>query len=157
MNWRRGFFRVWLLISGLYVLAAVVLFYSPVVERFNLSPALWGAKQMLMVDCRAEIRGTENTDFQKYPLVGYGGIEVCIYEPEKFRRLYPEYRDLSIDDIEARLNKRLNLPTPTAYGAAWEILRAPLGWTLIPPLALLLLGLGVYWSMAGFRRSEAGH
>ena len=76
----------------------------------------------------------------------------CWYEMQKFRTLYPEYKDLQDYDLNVRL-----------YAAAGQPLKQFRPWTMVMeqasvafgiPLAVLVLGWALVWAFRGFAVSS---
>ena len=144
INYRRGFLRVWALISVLWIAGAVTLSASHMqkdTEEWNFRRLIDKAILMMPVLC-SEVRGERGAELEK---------GICYFEEPKFRTLYPEYADLNRDELAKRLYSRVGktyTPTPTLFG----VLGSYLIFIFTPPLALLLMGAAFVWVRAGFLR-----
>src|SRR5262245_25155998 len=115
MNLRRGFFRIWLDFSALYVVAVVAIFYGDVREQFRKATLRAefkkaGADLLLVPVLCKDARSKDGEDYDSSgPWNDYRSEELCWYQEPKFRRLYPEYEDLAEDDLSERLYHRAGL------------------------------------------------
>ena len=150
-NLRRGFFRLWLVFSALFVIATAVVSFPNVKSEFKkaAADAEWqGFVPDVPVVC-SDARGKVGDD---YDLRDYGGKNNCWYPLPKFRVLYPEYKDLTDDQISDRLYEKAGMPID--HGAPWTLLLKTLGIAIGVPLIVLAIGSALGWSFAGFRASE---
>jgi len=88
LDFRQGFFRLWLLLSGIWILVVIAGSYRDLADEFHrayYSPPP-GFIYLYPVPCD-ETRGIEGTDYTK------GRAQACWYKSPKFRQLYPEYKD----------------------------------------------------------------
>jgi hypothetical protein len=107
-------FRVWIVFSVLFVLGVSAASYTTIADDFKVrsqhdrTDAIvnkYGAVALLPVNC-AGARGIPTTD--------YSSIEgSCWYTPTIFRRLYPEYHDLSDHDLSEKLCKVSETVSPS--------------------------------------------
>lgn len=160
MNIRRGLFRVWLVLSLFWIAVITAVSFS---ELRN--DAIWGkdprfgdeASLLLPVRCD-DVRGSQGTDY-----VVSGAVEpwnrfrtiaeACWYRHADFRRLYPEYADLSHEIVEARLYKSLGWEqSPTAR--PFQKITPVALFAFIPPLIMLLGGAMIVWAVSGFSKSQ---
>src|SRR4051812_4539964 len=106
MNFRRGFFRLWLVVSALFILAVGFFAYEKVSGEFAKASQDWSSAGILLlpVDCR-EARGNSGTDYTPpdSPWNSYTAVARCWYKVGDFRRLYPEYKDLSDDAVSTKM------------------------------------------------------
>lgn len=156
MNLGRGFFRIWILGSVIFVGTVGVLSYEKVSGEFTKASLDFGSQGILLVpvNCK-EARGTAAVDYSPPdgPWTAYNGRgDQCWYQVGALRRLYPEFKDLTDDAISDRLYKKAGIGLSLAR--PWEVL----GWaTLIAlgiPASVLLLGVALGWAIAGFRTPE---
>jgi len=142
MNWRRGLFRLWIVGSALFVLAVAFVSYDDIGAEFDSvasTPHLLKAdKRAVALRC-ADARGTADADYITFK-------DNCWYPMMTFRRLYPEYKDLSDDAIE-KLDPVLSIRTKIN---PWETLRVWASIALGIPLAVLILGSSLVWAFSGF-------
>ena len=117
MNVTRGLFRLWLVISVIYLLAVAGLSYSDIKDQFDRASMDFSQAGILMVplDCGAA-RGTQEADYVKSDALS--GKLTCWYQVRKFRALFPRdpiadrRRDIRILLRESRY--RNQRPTPVA-------------------------------------------
>jgi hypothetical protein len=104
---------------------------------------------LVPVDCR-EARGKVKADYTppEAPWNAYTTSAQCWYQIDALRWLYPEYKDLSDDDVSDRLYKKAGIVTNPAR--PW----ATLGWAALVavgiPAVILLLGAALAWALSGF-------
>jgi hypothetical protein len=97
MNWRRGLFRLWLVFSVLFAIGAVSFNYiKGEFDQLSFKEAMKNDILMVPVDCSLA-RGAEKTDYIKD--INPSARNACWYQSPKFRRLYPEYADLTDDKL----------------------------------------------------------
>src|SRR5947207_320692 len=103
-NARRGLFRLWIVLSSLWVILICVMSIAPVREEFakastmrKINAGKWTPDEP--VDCSIA-RGTE------YRRDG----SLCWYALPAFRKLYPEYNDLKEQDLSEKLYARAGIP-----------------------------------------------
>ncbi len=171
MNWRRGFFRVWAVVSLFFGVGIVILNYekiADVLHRGTAEPSDWSAEvRAEPSDWSAEVRagagpvtftplgvvptpcdkarGTKGTDYTVF-----NSAPGCWYDMPTFRRLYPEYNDID----EGKLTDRLDDLVPGSRGdsqSPWIVLGRVAGVALGVPLGLLVAGLSGAWALSGFR------
>ena len=102
MNLRRGFFRIWVVVSIAFAGAVGVLGYEKVAGEFERAGP-WPGILMVPVDCR-DARGNADKDYT----TGLDG-SWCWYQVDVLRKLYPEYKDLSDEAVGDRLYKKANI------------------------------------------------
>jgi len=74
---------------------------------------------------------------------------LCWYKREDFRRLYPEYKDLSDKVVSEKLYEKAGQPLKHIH--PWEGVMKAAVVGLAVPLAVLGLGWSLLWAFAGFR------
>ncbi|HTF70882.1 MAG TPA: hypothetical protein VK638_50245 [Edaphobacter sp.] len=111
---------------------------------------MYGGSTLVPVFC-VDARGTLGVDYEKETAaLRYDGLR-CWYSLERFRQLYPEYRDLKDHDLELKLNDRVGLPIQRH---PWLKVRQAVGTAFGVPLAVLLMGLSLKWVFAGFKKRK---
>lgn len=145
MNARRGFFRLWIVFCVLVVIGVGVASYGDLRGEFTVARDLH--THMLPVDCidwdyRGTVteaaRGTAGVDYS------FGGGH-CWYRMENFRRLYPEYKELSDGSLFDRLQAKASLnPRP------WRTIVNLAEGTIGVLLAVFVLGYALIWAFGGF-------
>jgi len=105
---------------------------------------------MLPVDCK-EARGKSGTDYTppEGPWNSYTARPNCWYKLPDFRRLYPEYRDLSEDAVSDKLYDQAGIVRNPAR--PWRELGTSTAIALGVPLIVLIIGAGIGWAFSGFR------
>jgi hypothetical protein len=146
MNWRRGLFRLWIVGTVLFVLAIAFISYGEIKAQFNavaLMHALKADELAVPVIC-ADTRGVADTDYT------IGADDNCWYPMSKFRRLYPEYNDLSDNELTRNLYAVRGIAVATELPNPWKTLGV---WAIIAfgiPLAVLVIGASLLWAFSGF-------
>jgi hypothetical protein len=148
MNIRRGTFRVWLVLSAIFVIVIGAMNFAGIQEEFthayyedNMAKK-WGWAELLPVNC-AETRGSQGSDYTR----NQDGL--CWYEIGKFRALYPEYKDISNKDLSKTLHEKAGKPL-TEYHP-WLMTITITSIALGVPLAVFILGYSLLWALAGFQ------
>jgi hypothetical protein len=173
MNVKRGILRLWLVFSALFAAVVCCLSYSKIRNEFRISHTdyeaiakKYGGVEVVPVDCEEarglpqlpsgltlvtpEVKGVPagltaeqlTPDFSRKD--GY-----CWYEMPAFRRLYPEYKDVSDGDLSEKLYAKVGQPLshPHPWAIVGETAGIAVGW----PLAVLALGWSLAWAFSGFR------
>ena len=153
MNWRRGFFRLWVLGSALFVIAMAISNYAEIKHQFDL----WNANETISWDVPvlcSDARGVEGKDFLLNAPWSEEGKGSCWYTLSKFRPLYPEYNDLSDEDLTLKLYKKrgISIQQPTN---PWMTLLTDIGIAFGIPLIVLILGTTMAWVLSGFKATAA--
>jgi hypothetical protein len=146
-NWGRGFFRLWLLASMIFIVAVAVVASRDIDSQFeNLDlPGVVGPTAKFVPARCDQARGVMGKDFKP----GTASPGVCWYELSSFRPRYPEYDRLSNSDLEAQQYAAAGRARPAARLLNW------LAIAIGVPFFTLILGTAMGWALAGFR-SEAG-
>lgn len=178
IDFRRGFFRAWVLVALVWATGIAALSYGSVTNEFakeaaidRASMARIAAESILLVpvscpgDGTMDVRGAEGTDYTRGPTnapplppgfvlesQGFGPWDryLCWYEMPTFRRLYPEYDHVADEPLTERLYARAG--RPTAKPKPWTKLAEAMALALGPPAGLLILGGALGWVLSGFRR-----
>jgi hypothetical protein len=141
LNVKRGFFRLWLIGSIVWFAVFAYLGYDEYrIARDVWKPPSW--ESLEPVDC-SKTRGIEGTDFERRE-------GKCWYGVAKLQALYPEYKDLTEDDLSKRLYAAAGTPLkaiPPAYEKALPMLGVGAG----VPVGVLVLGWALVWAFSGFR------
>jgi len=171
MNIRRGFFRIWAVLSSASVAIVFWWSYPQIKDQFG--------QQILSHDMPIECnlaKGQIDTDFyalDKNTSSMPDGFEleqsstvksddlkfddlvpgnICWYHPIKFRKFFPEYSDLSDDALRQKLYQKANLQQTWPH--PWEVLSTTIRNAAIFPLIMLGLWFTGYWIVAGFRNKN---
>ena len=157
MNLRRGFFRLWLVGSMLWVIGVAVVSYDLVASEFKRAAEskAWSevGLMLLPVHCK-DARGASGADYtgREGPWSDHATEGKCMYKMADFRRLYPEYKDLSDNDLVHKAYDRANR-TLQADPDPWRMIGQAVAIAVIVPLTVLLFGWVVGWAFAGFHRT----
>jgi hypothetical protein len=74
---------------------------------------------------------------------------LCWYKAEDFRRLYPEYKDLSDKALSEKLYQKAGQPLQHTHPWKGVITAAAVAFGV--PLMVLGLGWSLLWALSGFR------
>lgn len=157
MNFRRGAFRLWLLGSVLWVIGVAASSFAHVAEEFRLAEThkQWPGEPALSVDCRLA-RGQIGTDYTKEedgPWMQYRPDpqrRFCTYRESRYRTLFHEDFQLSLEDIQKKLDTARGFHTPR-MPKPWTELAIATAYATVPPLSILVIGAALAWAFAGFR------
>jgi hypothetical protein len=145
MNFRRGFFRLWLLFSILFVIGTAAVSYSDVKSEFEAAAV--AAKNILMVPVAcSDARGKAGTDYEVFE--DPSKTNKCWYQVPKLRALFPEYKDLTDDQLSDRLYQKAGIQTTPI--APWTLVIRTVSIAIGVPLIVLAVGSALGWSLAGF-------
>jgi len=162
MNWRRGLFRLWIVGTALFVIAVAFINYSEIKKQFDavaITNAInYGASEIVLPQLCGKARGVAGTDYSTqedrdpgpwdtYAKPNY--FSTCWYAMSKFRPLYPEYKDLSDEELSRKLYAEhgvpiRDLPNPWATLGTWASIAFGI------PLVVLILGASLVWAFSGF-------
>jgi hypothetical protein len=160
MNWRRGLFRLWIVGSALFVLAVAGTSYSDIKQKFN---AVGLSQFVLLPVLCGDARGVAGKDYTTRegqspgPWDSYANpssLDNCWYGMSKFRPLYPEYKDLSDNELRRKLYAMIGVelydypPNPWATIGMWASI------ALGVPLVVLALGSSLVWAFSGFAAKQ---
>jgi hypothetical protein len=150
MNLRRGFFRLWLVFSAFFIIGTGVVSFPDVKSEFKKAAADAAAKAELKaqdfvldvpVAC-SDARGKIGDDYEVRD-------NNCWYSINKFRPLYPEYKDLTEDQVSDRLYEKAGFPIiPPA--SPWTLVSKVISIAIGVPLIVLAIVSALGWSFAGF-------
>lgn len=162
MNWRRGFFRLWLVASICWIGWIGTRNVSGIVEEFDRTrfDKEVADSPLLPTEC-GTVRGSEGKDYVRTPAgasfslaEAIGNKSYCWLKPASFRSLYPEYADLEVREAQKILFER-NKIAFGREGNPWTVL----GWTalfsIVPPLLALAIAMILVWIMRGFGRASS--
>jgi hypothetical protein len=89
-------------------------------------------------------RGVAGSDY-----VAIDGL--CWYKIEDFRRLFPEYNDVSNRDLLDKLHAKVGRPLRPFH--PWVNLAKTVAVAIAVSIAVLALGWSLFWAFAGFLRA----
>jgi hypothetical protein len=131
LRWGRGFFRAWIVISVLWVGLAVI------VAKPQTYPRLWH-KATYEIETPSGPRFTLDTSMTRDRLEQVLDSELRREEERSGTNAESSARDSILKEVDAEYR------TQDQALQAWLI-------TIIPPVALLILGIAVGWVIGGFR------
>ena len=153
VNYRRGLFRLWVILAALWI-GGVALVSGPGVYReFQKAAAVNAAKAATVTDAT---KGATVSRLAKYG-AAIDDKDVLTFNIEgnrvrvgnSFFQLSPEEQQATIDEITSQLKgEAYDKPPPPA---PWSSLVSGLWIAILPPLALLSLGAALGWVFSGFR------
>jgi hypothetical protein len=156
MNIKRGFFRIWVVGSAFYVLAVGALFFGDIEKEFKdaaLSQEWEGTGTLLVPVMCKEARGKDKEDYDSGgPWNKYRDEPICSYKETDFRRLFPEYNDLSSQDLAVKTYR--NIGAEIRMARPWQELLTASGIAFGVPLAVLFVGASLGWAFRGFRETR---
>ncbi|MBB5327807.1 hypothetical protein [Tunturiibacter gelidoferens] len=149
MNVQKGTFRLWVVLSVLFVIVVAAFSYDNIHTEFRNAYTDWnavatklGGENMVPADCE-KARGTAGTDYNR------NDDGFCWYEFSKFRSLYPEYKDVNDKELDRRLYAKAGKPLVEFH--PWQKLAKVVLFAVGVPLGFLALGYALFWAVAGFR------
>lgn len=169
MNARRGLVRLWLVLSMAWI--ALVVCENFQMLRGQLG-AYWNAAEYEWLDTVSEIlmptdcleaRGSLGVDYDRSPAstergpwdAGGEPVTFCWYTIAAFRKLYPEYGDMSdaalINGLYEKSDIRGFKPMPDFWGQVVPLLV----WIAFPILLPVAIGYLIVWVVAGFRATPS--
>jgi hypothetical protein len=163
LNWRRGLFRLGIVGVTLFVIAAASISSSGINKRFHvaLQEHTSGGEVVVPQLC-FNARGVAGIDYSTQEGRNPGPWDVskkpnpfdnCWYAMSKFRSLYPEFKDLSDNELTQKLYADHGVMTRDLPNL-WETLGTVAGIAFRIPLVVLILGTSLVWAFSGFRRHK---
>jgi hypothetical protein len=160
LNWRRGLFRLWIAGVTLFLIAATSISSSGINKQFHvvLQEHTVGGELLVPQLC-FNARGVAGVDYSTREGRSPGPWDVskkpnpfdnCWYAMSKFRSLYPEFKDLSDNELTRKLYADHGVPTRDLPNL-WETLGTVSGIAVRIPLVVLILGTSLVWAFLGFR------
>ncbi|CAN7680355.1 hypothetical protein LJR235_005369 [Pararhizobium sp. LjRoot235] len=156
MNIKRGLFRLWLVLSAVFVIVVLTFSFNNVKQEFDkgqlLSEIPENAEAMVPVYCY-QTRGAIKADYT----LDSGQSEErpwdkCWYGMKKFRALFPEYKDLDEEQLTTQMYTAVKIPLYPAR--PWETLGGITAFAFGVPLGLLAIGAALAWALSGFTRPK---
>jgi hypothetical protein len=152
--------RIWLVASGLFIAGFVFVFVPEIRSEFKSAALQEHVRMLVPVPCSSEaIRGAAGVDYetdredQHGPWETYGGksVPLCWYQVPKFRSFYPQYKDLTDDDLLKRSQEKVGIKTSES-ATPWRMVAWVASLAIGVPLAALIVGAALFWAVIGFRR-----
>src|ERR1700720_398919 len=147
MNWGRGLFRLWLALSALWLSIIAVLFYPQVVSPY-IEPLAYILRDdsdsgFLQLD---NVSDSNDQDFK-------AAYQIEIEFPNKVTLFAKDDTPKPVLDTQSKsFYERYVKPRDAELTTArWQSLERASATALLPPLALILLGLVIGWIVSGFK------
>ena len=172
INIRKGLLRLWIVGSILFAVCIGIVSYGGIRDEFRFAYTDYdaidkqlGGYSLVPVKCTKDptgnpfvppvpppgytlvgntLRGVSGTDYNYLEADG-----LCWYVMPNFRRLYPEYKDLSDKDLKEKLYEKAGQPLKHFH--PWQKLGRAVALAFGVPLAVLVLGWALFWAVSGFR------
>ena len=151
MNWRRGLFRLWLALSALWLSIIAVLFYPQVVSPY-IEPQAYILRDdfdsgFLQLD---NVSDSNDQDFK-------AAYQIEIEFPNKVTLFAKDDTPKPVLDTQSKsFYERYVKPRDAELTTArWQSLERASATALLPPLALILLGLVIGWIVSGFKSQKS--
>lgn len=155
MSLPRSFIRGWLVISLIWVLGAVAFYYGPVREEFARARIARdeAGNVLLPVSCSEAERalGRELSAGDRAAKEGFA--DTCWLDLESYRRANPELESLTDEQLTQR---SYDTALESNNVDPWSVAGIATAVAAVPPLALFLLGVFVYWAVAGLSPRTRG-
>lgn len=148
MSLPKGVFRGWLVVSLLWVCGAVLFYYNPVREEFARASIARdeSGTVLLPAHCSETERGLSRELSARDKAAKQGFADTCWFDVDSYRSANPELRELNDEQLTQRTYEEA---LETNNVDPWSVAGIATAVAAIPPLALLFLGLIVYWAVAG--------
>jgi hypothetical protein len=160
---RRGLLRLWLVLSGVFVLAVAIWSFNDIRREFDRAQLLHSMSKRpdmpLPVEC-SQARGVEDRDYIR-AMQSRGELyrlrpneQTCWYQPDRLRALYPEYAGLSDAALAERLYSAVGIPLkdpPAPFALGLRVALLAIG----APLMTLAIASGLWWAIGGFLRQRS--
>ena len=148
--WGRGFFRVWMLVAVLWWIGGAVIGYwlvvVPSVSTKNLNRTLSGSYQ-LYSPYGPETRAFEEAVTARTAVASEVRPGYRLYTPATTSDAdLTKYRGEGAEVVDDYINT-MTVSQRSAVLPTW------VGWTVAPPLVLLILGWAIAWVLSGFRQT----
>ncbi len=150
VNLRRGLFRLWVIISVMFVAGCFFLDWSNIDLSFRRAGKIADFQsryknRLMPVNCD-QARGKEKEDFVR-------AEDFCWTEAmHSVTKLYPEYA--SLDDKTLRQTFLVNAQMSSSWPHPWNDLIEVGVMSLLPPVIVFLLGWSLLWAISGFRLEQ---
>jgi hypothetical protein len=148
MNWRRGLFRLWLAVSALWLIVVALLFYPQVVSPY-IEPQAYILTNdgFLQLD---NVSDSQDHDFKT-------AYQIEIEFPNKVILFAKDDTPKPVLDTQSKsFYERYVKPRDAEVTTArWQSLERASATGLLPPLALILLGLVIGWIVSGFKSQKS--
>jgi hypothetical protein len=155
MTFPRSLFRGWLVISLLWVCGAIIVYYNPVREEFaRASIARDEAGNVLLpARCSETERGLSRELSARDKAAKQGFADTCWFDVDSYRSANPELRGMSDEELTQRTYDEA---LETNNVDPWSVAGVATAVAAVPPLALLFLGIGIYWAVGSMSPRTRG-
>jgi hypothetical protein len=145
MNWRRGLFRLWLAVSALWLIIVAVLFYPQAVSPY-IEPRAYILTDDLKFFELDNVSDSEDRDFK-------AAYQTEVEFPNKVTLFAKDDTPKPVLDTQSKsfYEQHVKPREVELATARWQSLERASATGLLPPLALLLLGLVIGWIVSGFK------
>jgi len=145
MNWKRGFFRLWLAVSAFWLIIVAVLFYPQVVSPY-IEPQAYILRDdsgFLQLD---NVSDSNDQDFK-------AAYQIEIEFPNKVTLFAKDDTPKPVLDTQSKsfYEQHVKPREVELATARWQSLERASATGVLPPLALLLVGLVIGWIVSGFK------
>lgn len=144
MNIKRGLFRLWIIFLILFIVVTTLSSINEIKEEFKYATWIKAHQLMLPGDCTVA-RGKLNVDY-----IQDSKSNFCWYTLSKFRSLYPEYNDISYEQLIAVLYEKAN---HKIQSSPWIALLEVICFAVGAPILILIFGWSLIWAFSGFRET----
>lgn len=152
MNIKRGLFRLWIVCAVLYAAGTLLIGYQQISQEFNkglISEIPSYGQPEIPVYCKDARGNRSNLDYRlDEDATEQTPYTKCWYGLSRFRNIYPEYKDVSDEDLV----KKTYTATGVLYAPPqpWIILSQWIGFAVGIPLIVLAIGAAFVWAFSGF-------
>jgi len=151
---------LWIVGGTLFVIAAASISSSAINKQFHIALKEYTlGGELLVPQLCVNARGLAGIDYSTREGRNPDSTDVsrksnpfdnCWYAMSKFRPLYPEFKDLSDNELIRKLYADHGVPTRNLPNL-WETLGTVAGIAFRIPLVVLILGTSLVWAFLGFR------
>lgn len=164
VNFRRGLFRLWLVFSVIFAVSVFIFSFNDIYSEFknewqSMHPP---ADFVLLIpitsaeargekkdyDCQAADSSVDNIN----AMFGDKTPTICWYPLPKFRKLYPEYNNLSDEDLDKAMYQKVG--SPLKDFKPWTIFFSKIAIALGIPLLIFAFGKSLIWIIQGFLNNK---
>jgi len=168
MNIKRGMYRVWIVLSLIFVVIVIAASWQNLHTQYNNAFHPFWKNDILLVPINCDEARGDNKDYRKEdkpwqlnwertPKVG-SLVNLCWYEMSRFRQLYTEYNMLSDEELSQKLYKAVSIHTKNSGYIAkefWQSLMQTIAFAIGSPFLVLFSGYALSWVLRGFKVSTS--
>lgn len=145
MTWSTGFFRLWIVLTILWMAATIALMGK---DEFK---GLWSPKGALEVVYKGDIKDTLDSGAHDPDFLRRQIIEGIKRGAALLQRTDAAEAKAQTDEANSTADGLLKILSDENQGRASR-LYSGLAFLLLPPFALLIFGVAIAWIVAGFRK-----